>query len=96
MTFRSTAFIAIVGPLLTGLLFSSCGTPGGLFKKQSPHQTYAQRLRTANLHHTVMGKAWLAVADSILNKPVSITLPYMETGYFPADRVQAAAFRFEA
>ena len=78
------------------IFLSGCSTPGSLFKKRSPHQIYAQRLKDANLHHTAMGRAWLARADSVLKNPLSIEIPYQETGYFAADRVQAAAFRFEA
>ena len=84
--------------ILAGCLTVSCGKPGpgGLFKKRSPHQTYAQRLKDAGFERTAMGKAWLVIADSSLRKPASIAVPYKETGYFPSDRVEAAAFRFEA
>ena len=83
--------------LLCGLIIS-CGKPGpgGLFKKRSPHQIYAQRLKDSGFDRTVMGSAWLKIADSSLSKPTSISVPYKETGYFASEKVQAAAFRFEA
>ena len=79
-------------------VFFSCNTIGpiGIFKKMSPHESYSNRLKTAGLQQTAMGSAWLKAADESLIKPVKISIPYKETGFFAADRVQAAAFIFEA
>ena len=86
----------LFGFLLLSSFLVSCSTREGLFKKRSPHQIYTQRLKEADLDKTAMGRAWLAVAESILRNPLAIVIPYKETGYFAADRVQAASFRFEA
>ena len=94
-TFSLLRWTAIV--LICGLM-AGCAGPGagGLFKKRSPHQVYAQRLKDAGFDRTAMGRAWLSVADSSLRKAIQVSVPYKETGYFASERVQAAAFRFEA
>jgi murein DD-endopeptidase MepM/ murein hydrolase activator NlpD len=83
--------------LLLATLFS-CNSigPAGLFKKMSPHETYSNRLKTAGLQQSAMGSAWLQTADQSLSKAVHIKIPYKETGYFAAERIQAATFQFEA
>ena len=96
----SNAFFLLRWPclLLACSLMAACAGPGagGLFKKRSPHQVYAQRLKDAGFDRTAMGRAWLASADSSLKKAMTVTVPYKETGYFASERVPAAAFRFEA
>jgi len=83
--------------LLLSILFS-CNSigPMGLFKKMSPHETYGNRLKTAGLQQTAMGSSWLQTATESLSKALKISIPYKETGFFAAERVQAAAFQFEA
>ena len=78
--------------------FFSCNSigPAGLFKKMSPHETYGNRLKTAGLQQTAMGNAWLQTADQSLGKALKISIPYKETGFFAAERVQAATYQFEA
>lgn len=96
MSLRFKVCCHAFGFFLLSLFLTSCSTREGLFKKRSPHQIYSQRLKEAGLDKTAMGRAWLTVADRILRKPLVIAIPYKETGYFAADRVQAASFRFEA
>lgn len=83
--------------LLLATLFS-CNSmgPAGLFKKLSPHETYSNRLKTAGLQQTAMGGEWLQTADQSLSKALKISIPYKETGFFAAERIQAATFQFEA
>lgn len=84
--------------LLFVTLITSCGTrgPAALFKKQTPHEAYAQSLKSAGLQKTGLAKRWLASAGNTSVKPVSIQLPYRETGFFDASEPRAAAFRFAA
>ncbi len=83
--------------LLLSILFS-CNSigPAGLFKKMSPHETYGTRLKAAGLQQTAMGSSWLQTATESLSKALKISIPYKETGFFAAERIQAAAFQFEA
>ncbi|MVN20964.1 peptidoglycan DD-metalloendopeptidase family protein [Mucilaginibacter arboris] len=87
---------ALIWMLLLATIFS-CNSigPAGLFKKMSPHDTYGNRLKTAGLQQTAIGSQWLQMADQSLGKAIHITIPYKETGFFAAERVQAATFQFE-
>jgi hypothetical protein len=90
-------YLSFLG-LTSILCWTACSDQGplALFKKLSPHDQYAQRLKAAGLDGTSMGSAWLRQADESLLKPLSIQLPYRETGYFPEDHIRVSALRFEA
>jgi len=79
--------------IITGCLFllSACRAP-----KKSPREKYADRLSDAGLKETSMGSLWFAAAEKSLNQPLSITIPYKETGYFAADKPGAAGYIFSA
>jgi hypothetical protein len=76
----------------------SCTTPGpaGFFGKKTPHEQYGQKINDAGLKETALGRLWFAAAEQSLSKPLSISTPYSEAGYFAADRPVAAGFRFQA
>lgn len=92
---KSTYILPILFVLL---LFASCSSsgPAGLFRKQSPHEQYASKLNSVGLQHTELGKAWLAAAERCLDVPMEISVPYKESGYFPAENARAVAYRFTA
>ncbi|WP_166664828.1 peptidoglycan DD-metalloendopeptidase family protein [Pedobacter metabolipauper] len=60
------------------------------------HEQYKRKLISAGLDRTAMGTAWIKAADQSLEKALSIKIPFRETGYFSAERVPAAAYRFTA
>ena len=62
----------------------------------SPHEQYAQSFRQAGLDRTALGRDWLAAAERALQTPLSVTLPYRETGYFAPEEPGAVAYRFDA
>jgi murein DD-endopeptidase MepM/ murein hydrolase activator NlpD len=68
--------------------------PFNLLKTGSPHQQYERKLVGSGLDQTSMGTLWLNRSITILEKALQIDLPYKETGYFAAEKVEAAAFRF--
>ncbi len=78
------------------LLLFSCNTQKGLFGKRTAHEKYADRLKESGLHETEMGTKWLNAAQKALTAPVNITIPFRETGYFPADQPMSAGYVFEA
>jgi len=80
------------------LVLGSCSQngPAGLFKKISPHEQYASNLRDAGLIQTALGREWLAAAEKSLQNPLTVSIPYRETGYFPASQAMATALRFPA
>lgn len=68
--------------------------PFNLLKTGSPHQQYERKLVSSGLNQTGMGTLWLNRSTAILEKALQIDLPYQETGYFAAEKVEATAFRF--
>jgi murein DD-endopeptidase MepM/ murein hydrolase activator NlpD len=85
--------------LLAGVcLLTACSDRGALaiFKKLSPHDQYGQRIKDAGLNTSAMGNLWLQRSQESLNKALSITVPYQETGYFAAEKVPVTVFRLEA
>ncbi|MES2268870.1 MAG: M23 family metallopeptidase [Bacteroidota bacterium] len=70
--------------------------PLAIFKKLSPHDAYAQRLKDNGFDRTAMGSAWLLNADKAISAPLNINIPYKETGYFAEDKVSSTALRFDA
>lgn len=67
-----------------------------LFKAASPHEQYQRKLITSGLDKTAIGSAWITSADISLQKALTITIPYKETGYFPADKTPVASYQFSA
>lgn len=93
------ALFAIVGTgLLIATAFLSCSGPqrGGLFGSRSPHEKYADRINEAGLAGSELGRSWLQAAGKGLQQPLTIQLPYKETGYFPASTPGVAGYRFSA
>ncbi|MGB8192483.1 MAG: M23 family metallopeptidase [Chitinophagaceae bacterium] len=84
------AFIAIV------IFLHACKTGPGLFGKKTPHEQYGDKLTGAGLKETTLGRAWFDAAERSLTNPMTIKVPYKETGYFAADRPQAMGLRFQA
>ena len=82
--------------ILAMTILWSCRTGTGLFGKKTPHEQYGDKLSSAGLKETALGRAWFTAAEQSLNSPLIITLPYKETGYFAADKPQAAGLRFQA
>lgn len=87
--------ISLAPFLMLTMLLNACKTgPVNLFKTASPYELYQRKLSTAGLDKTAMGVAWVNAGKQSITKAVSIKIPYKEQGYFPAERVPAAAFRF--
>lgn len=73
----------------------SCTTSGpGLFGKKSLHEQYGNKLEQAGLKETTLGNLWFTAAAKALSNPVSITLPYKEISYFPAEKPRAVGLQF--
>lgn len=96
MNLRFVKYSTII--LLTGLL-TACeifGPGQGIFTSSSPHEKYAQSLKTANLDQTALGNLWLAASERALQDSLLVTLPYRESGYFPAQSPWAIGYRVQA
>ncbi len=81
--------------VLIGFQMIACSTSGPrLFSKRSAHEQYGQKLTDAGLGSTALGLQWFQAAGQSLTAPLTVTLPYRETGYFAADRPSATGIRF--
>ncbi|MDB5191741.1 MAG: hypothetical protein JWQ96_1304 [Segetibacter sp.] len=76
----------------------SCTTsgPSGIFGKRSPHELYGDKIKQAGLQQTALGSKWFDAANKSLTTPLNVSLPYSETGYFPAENPKAVGLRFSA
>jgi murein DD-endopeptidase MepM/ murein hydrolase activator NlpD len=84
-------------PVFLLLFLVACNTQkGGLFGKRSPHDKYSNKLSDAGLDKTSLGMEWNSASLNAIDKPLSISLPYKETGYFAGERPTAAGFSFTA
>ncbi len=85
--------------ILLAFTLSSCeifGPGQGIFTSPSPHEQYERSLKTATLDQTALGSLWLAAAERSLQDSLRITLPYRESGYFPAQSPLAVGYRIQA
>jgi murein DD-endopeptidase MepM/ murein hydrolase activator NlpD len=89
----SNVFKLYLAIFIVTLLSCKSGTVS-LFKPTSPHELYQRKLVAAGLDKTGMGSAWIVSSLSVLQKALTINIPYQETGYFAADAIPAAAYRF--
>lgn len=82
--------------LLLTILLGSCTLTGpGFLRKKSPHEKYGQQLIEAGLQEKAMGRAWFEQAEQSLIKPLTVSIPYKERGYFAPERADASALRFQ-
>lgn len=99
MNTKPISYSHFVYLILIILLLSSCGsreTLRGVFKKETPYEAYTSSLKTAKLDETAVGQDWLAFGQTALQTPTPVTLPFKETGYFPADKPRALGYKVEA
>lgn len=82
--------------VLIGVFLYACKSgPFNLLKPSSPHAQYERKLLNAGLDKSTMGGSWITKANSLLQTASGIKVPYKETGYFAADKVDGASFRFK-
>jgi len=94
MRLQRPACIALFGVLLAGC--DEVQRIGDRARPATPHERYEQSLQRAGLDQTVLGRAWLRAARHAIAVPVSISLPYTEATYFPAEEARASAYRVVA
>ncbi|WP_230392025.1 peptidoglycan DD-metalloendopeptidase family protein [Pontibacter sp. FD36] len=99
MNRKPISYSSLLYFLLITLFLSSCGsreTLRGVFKKETPYEAYVSSLKSAKLDQTAVGQDWLEAGQTALQTPTPVTLPFKETGYFPADKPRALGYRVEA
>jgi murein DD-endopeptidase MepM/ murein hydrolase activator NlpD/SH3-like domain-containing protein len=91
---RSLKWISVI----SFLLFTACSTFNGIrssLRQESPYEQYVRKLEDNGMKTRPMVMQWLAVGMPELHDSVAITLPFAETGYFPASEPQARTYRFD-
>ncbi len=58
----------------------------------SAHERYAAGLTRAGLDSTALGRDWLAAARASIQKPLTVSLPFREAGYFGATEARAVGY----
>lgn len=98
MNSKPISYSPFIYSLLITLFLTGCGsreTLRGVFKKESPYEAYVSSLKSAKLDETAVGQDWLAAGQTALQTPTPVTLPFKETGYFPADKPRALSYKVE-
>jgi len=91
---RTTIAILGLGCVLVVAGCSANGVLSRLTVTPSPHERYADGLRTASLDQTALGRDWLRAGEAALASAVAVSLPFREAGYFPTEAA-AAAYQFD-
>jgi murein DD-endopeptidase MepM/ murein hydrolase activator NlpD len=91
---RTLAALTALAVLIVGAACTR-GPLGRLTRPPSPHEAYAESLRSSALDQTALGQDWLRAATRALESPVEVTLPFRESGYFPPEAASATAYRFQ-
>jgi murein DD-endopeptidase MepM/ murein hydrolase activator NlpD/SH3-like domain-containing protein len=73
----------------------ACRDVPRIFERPRPtsaHERYAESLQQAGLEKTALGRDWLAAAAASIRQPLTVSLPFRETGYFSAAEARAVAY----
>lgn len=83
--------------ILLSLCSFSCGTTiRKILGRETPHESYAEKLDDRGLDKTPEGRAWLAASKAALEAPLTVALPYRVQGFFHADKPRALGLQFAA
>ena len=86
------AAAALVAALL---VLAGCGEGIPLFEPPRPssaHERYANGLERAGLAATALGRDWVAAAATSIGRPLPVTIPFREAGYFSASEARAVGY----
>jgi murein DD-endopeptidase MepM/ murein hydrolase activator NlpD len=86
---------------LVGLvaLFASCSRIEEVLESiqpdLTPHENYSKALERAGLAESALARAWQEASGTALDVALTIETPYLEFGYFAAERPEAIAYRID-
>jgi peptidoglycan LD-endopeptidase LytH len=92
---RTRALRGAIAVVVSALIATGCKDGIPLFDPPPPasaHERYAKGLEKAGLERTALGRDWLAAASSSIRRPLSVSLPFREAGYFAAAEARAVAY----
>src|SRR5262245_14949578 len=84
-----------VPAVLSLVLLAACNDVAPIFNRpgaQTAHERYAVGLAKAGLDSTALGRDWLAAAQSSIRAPLTVAVPFRETGYFAASEARAVGY----
>ena len=58
----------------------------------SAHERYAKGLERAGLEKTALARDWMTAAEASIRRPLSVSLPFREAGYFAASEARAVGY----
>src|SRR5687768_8155036 len=84
----------LAGFLWVLVIASACGpSQRGLFgEKKTPHEKYGDKIKSAGLDVTEMGRLWFEAANRALSSPQQIKLPFKQSGSFAAGTPDASGY----
>lgn len=86
-----------IGCTVLCIILYSCGpAKKGLFDKKTEHEKYGDKIKQAGLDKTPLGNQWFLASEKSLARPLNVSVPHKEKGYFPADKPDAAGYLFNA
>src|SRR4051794_1463154 len=78
---------------LAVLCLGACtGVRSGLLGRKTAHETYLSGLQSSGLGNTRLAALWQSAAAAGLSQPVTVNLPFKESGYFSADTPSASGY----
>jgi len=81
-------------PVAAFCFFACSSSKKSMTGRKAAREQYASRIADAGLQNTTVGRLWFAAGEKALVRPLTITLPYRETGYFAAEKPDAAGYVF--
>lgn len=81
--------------LILCIFYFSCKSGKSLFGSKNFHDEYAGRLNNAGLDKSALGRMWMNASQTAISRPITIQLPYKETGYFSAELPRAIGLKFQ-
>ena len=85
--------------LALGLALAGCSQAleevPDIYQPTNAHEAYRHALLETQLDGSALGRDWLAASDSALRRPVDVSPPFRETGYFDATEAAAMGYVFE-
>jgi len=97
--YQGSATLRTLGVLALATLWAGCSRIEEVLESiqpdLTPHETYSQALGQAGLSESALAVAWRDASQTALENAVPIETPYLETGYFAAERPEAAAYRVD-
>lgn len=79
----------------TAISCNSIKTIKETISSKPPYEQYIQSLEKAGLQNAPMTEKWILAGKRVFRDSVIVTLPFTESGYFPASEPGARSYRFE-